>query len=547
MKILDAGQMAALDRRAIEEIGIPGPVLMENAAVGAVDALGLHFPQAETVAIVAGPGSNGGDGLAMARHLDGRGYQCSIWLVLSDKSLRGDAALQHAILERAGLLVESLRPEDDLDPVLERVAASCREADVVVDALFGTGLSRPVAGHFAAVLDVIAMSGTPVLAVDLPSGLDGSRAQIAGPHLAAELTVTFAYPKIAHVLAPASDHVGELVVVDLGLPACLVDTAESDVELIDVATVAPWLEDRPLGGHKGTFGHALLLAGGPGTGGAAVLAARAAVRAGAGLVTVATPAPAKDVVDLGSLESMTLALPMGSDAREIAGSDEWMADEPILCEAAERRFRAALEGKNAVGMGPGLGRHAATAATIRRLTREIDLPLVLDADALNAHAGQLEALAERAAPTVLTPHPGEMARLLGCKTSDVQGDRLAAAREACARSGAVVVLKGRQTLIAAPGVPVAVNPTGNPGMGTGGSGDVLTGWLTALLARGHAARDAACLAVYAHGLAGDLAARDGGQEALAAGDLVAAIGRAYGYIRTAFEAPAGLPERTNGR
>lgn len=540
MKVLSAPQMAALDRRAIEEIGIPAPVLMENAAIGAVDALGLHFPQAEMVTIVAGPGSNGGDGLAMARHLDGRGYHCEVLLVLGDKPLRGDAALQHDILARAGLNVELIGPEDDPEVVAEQVGVACREADVVVDALFGTGLSRPVSGLFAAVIEVIAVSGSPVLAVDLPSGLDGSEARIIGPHLAAELTVTFACPKVAHVLAPAADSVGELVVVDLGLPARLVAEAEADHELIDVAMVAPWLEKRPLEGHKGTFGHALLLAGGAGTAGAAVLAARAAVRGGAGLVTVATPASVRDVVDLGSLESMTVALPT---SREGDASAE--AGDPGLGAAAEHLLRATLDGKDAVGMGPGLGRGVATAETLRQLALEIKLPLVLDADALNAHAGQLERLAQRQAPTVLTPHPGEMGRLLGCDTAEVLRDRLAAVRRACSLSGAVVVLKGRQTLVAAPGRPVAINPTGNPGMGTGGSGDVLTGWLTALLARGLGARDAACLAVYAHGLAGDLAARERGQDALAAGDLVDALGRACAQIRADFEAPARLPRRVS--
>lgn len=519
MKVLTAAQMAALDRQAIEVLGIPGPVLMENAAIGAVDALGSHFPAAQEVTLVAGPGNNGGDGLAMARHLNGRGYCCRTFLALRAGPPAGDAALQLEILERAGIRVERLGPDDSLAPL----AAACQQADVVVDALFGTGLRRPLSGHYAAIIELLGASGVPVLAVDVPSGLDATRAEPIGPHLQAELTVTFALPKRAHVLAPACDAMGVLAVVDLGLPAGLLESAEAGLELLEADELAALLAPRPGDAHKGACGHVLLVAGAAGTSGAAVLAARGAVRGGAGLVSVATPESVRDAVDRGSLESMTLGL-----ATEV----EAQSGELGLGEQAVRTLLAAAAGKAAAGIGPGLGQQSSTAASIRRLAAGLTLPLVLDADALNAHAGQLEALALRRAPTVLTPHAGEMARLLGMENAAaVQDDRLAAVQRAAARSRAVVVLKGRHSLIAAPDAPVAVCPTGNAGMATGGSGDVLTGLLTALLGQGLAARDAACLAVYVHGLAGDLAAEACGVRALIASDLLAQLGPAFGRLR----------------
>ncbi|RMH15433.1 MAG: NAD(P)H-hydrate epimerase, partial [Acidobacteria bacterium] len=303
MKVLTAAEMQAVDRRAIDELGIPGPVLMENAAAGVTDALLERFPHAADVAVLAGPGNNGGDGLAVARLLDGRGVACRVFLVLRSSPPRGDAALQLQILERAGIEVVRVTPETSLEPVL----AACRQADVVVDALFGTGLSRPLAGHFAGLIDGVAACGTPVLAVDLPSGLDASRHQLIGPCLAAELTVTFALPKVAHLLPPAAERIGELVVADLGLPRRLLEEAEASLHLLLAEELAPLLPPRAADGHKGRFGHVLIVAGAPGTAGAAVLAARAALRGGAGLVTCAVPAPLQPLVDGASLESMTLA------------------------------------------------------------------------------------------------------------------------------------------------------------------------------------------------------------------------------------------------
>jgi hydroxyethylthiazole kinase-like uncharacterized protein yjeF len=516
MRILSAEAMRAVDRHAIDELGVPGMVLMENAALGVVDAIGEVYPEAGSAAIFCGPGNNGGDGLAVARLLAVRGYDVQVFLVRGSErpaELAGDAGTQLAIIRKLELPLEEVGPGDDLAPVL----AAARGFDLIVDALFGTGLGRPLEGVFAALVEGLNGLPLPRVAVDLPSGLNGSRPDVFGPHVRAHLTVTFAAPKVAHVFPPASRAVGELVVTDLGIPPDLVETAEGppgDIGPLYLSVgeeLAALVPPREPGTHKGDYGHALIVAGSPGKAGAAILAARAAVRAGAGLVTVAVPAPVLDVVDLGSIESMSLALPAG--------------DTGQLVEEAATRVLEAAEGKDALAMGPGLGADAA--AAIRRVTGECPLPLVLDADGLNAFAGRAAELAGRPGPTVLTPHPGELGRLLGISTAEVQADRIAAARRAAAETGAVAVLKGSLTLVAAPEGAVWVNPTGNPGMASGGTGDVLTGMIVALLAQGLEPLDAARLGVYLHGLAGDLAAARLGEASLAAGDLLESLPAAF--------------------
>ncbi len=505
MRVLTAAQMQSVDRRAIDELGIPGLVLMENASVGVADAVGDRFPEATTVLILCGPGNNGGDGLALARILDARGYGVSTFLVSRTGKLSEDAASQLAILERASRHVERVTPETPLEPILRQAEAS----DLVIDALFGTGLSRPLEGHFAELVKALDRVSTPKLAVDLPSGLDGSRGSIPGPHLRAELTVTFAAPKIAHLLAPACEAVGELAVVDLGIPPELVEEADGNLHLSTEASIRSLrIEDDP-SAHKGDHGHCLLVGGSRGKSGAMVLAARAAVRGGAGLVTAAVPDSLVPLVDGGSWESMTVGLSE--------------TPEGELAVGATRDLQRLLEKKSAMGLGPGLGVGEGSRSTVTELVSESTLPLVLDADALNVLAGNWQLLRDRKGPTVLTPHPGEAARWLDVTAGQIQQDRLAWAGEMAARSGSVVVLKGFRTLIAEPAGSLWINPTGNSGMATGGSGDVLTGLLTALLGRGYDPLASALLAVYAHGAAGDIAADRHGRVGLAARDLITAL------------------------
>jgi NAD(P)H-hydrate epimerase len=512
MRILTAEAMRRVDRAAIERLGLPALVLMENAALGVVEAIGRQYPRAESAAIFCGPGNNGGDGLAVARQLATRGYAVEIFVADGGRPLQGDAALQLAVCRRLDLSIHQL-PPDAGEPALAAALAAAREHDLVVDALFGTGLARPLGGLFARLVEGLNEVPRPRVAVDIPSGLSGSHAEPPGPHLLADLTVTFAAPKVAHVFPPAADAVGELVVTDLGFPARLleeVEEAEGDLHLLVGEELSGLLPPRERDSHKGDFGHLLLVAGSLGKAGAAVLAARAAVRAGAGLVTAAVPAPILPIVHLGSVESMGLPLPAGA--------------------AAADAVLAALAGKSALAVGPGLGQEAETVAAIRRLVAAAQLPLVLDADGINAFAGRAAELAARRAPTVLTPHPGELGRLLATSAAEVQADRPGAARRAAAATGAIVVLKGSLTLIAAPGGGVYVNPTGNPGMASGGTGDVLTGILGSLLAQRLDPLDAACLAVYLHGLAGDLALARLRGPSLAAEDLIASLPAAFAEL-----------------
>jgi NAD(P)H-hydrate epimerase len=523
MRVLTADAMRGVDERAIRHLGLPSLVLMENAAIGVIEALADRFPKAERVAIFCGPGNNGGDGLAVARHLVVRGYDPVTWLVHGGKPPSADAAQQLAVCSGLGIDVHEVGDEAELIAALAAGAG----ADLVLDALFGTGFrigpGRPLEGLFAAAVDGIAAlrdPRRPVLAVDLPSGLDASSHRPPGPHVRADLTVTFAALKVAHVLPPASLACGIVAVADLGFPASFLDEAPGDLHLLVGEEIGALLPPRPALSHKGSFGHVLLVAGSPGKSGAAVLAARAAVRAGAGLVTLGVPAPLLPVVAAGSVESMTLPLAADEDGRlRPAAVDE------LLDRAG--RF-------DVLGVGPGLGTEGETPSAVRRLLREAAMPLVLDADGLNAFAGAPEELRARPAPTVITPHPGELARLLGTTPAEVNENRVAAAREAARVTGAVVVLKGHLTLIAAPGTPegpVAINPTGNAGLASGGSGDVLTGTVAALLAQGLPAWDAACLGAYVHGLAGDLLAAERGPEAIAAGDLAAALPEALSTLR----------------
>lgn len=510
MRVLSASEMRAVDRRLIEEIGIPSLVLMENAALGVVEALAERFPRARRVAIFCGPGNNGADGLAILRQLATRGYDASAVLLAGGRPLSEEAEQQLAICRRLELAVTEAGDEGALADLVAEAAA----ADLALDALFGTGLTRPLEGLFAAAVAGINALPCPVLAVDLPSGLDASTGALPGPHVVAALTVTFAAPKVAHLLRPAEGAVGELAVADLGVPPELIDEAPGDLHALTAEEAADLLPPRAPDSHKGSHGHLLIVAGGPGRAGAAILAARAAVRAGAGLVTAAVPAPLLATVDLGSLESMTLALPAGPEGE--------------LAAAAAAAALAALAGKSALALGPGLGTSPAAAAAIRDIALEAELPLVLDADGLNAFAGRLEELAARVAPAVLTPHPGEMARLLGVSSAEVQADRLAAARRAAELSGAVVVLKGYRTLTAATGRGVWINLTGGPALATGGSGDVLAGMIAALLAQGLAAPEAAMLGAFLHGLCGDLAAA--AERGLCAGDLIEALPLAFSRL-----------------
>ena len=508
--VFTAEEMRRLDRRAIAELGIPGATLMENAGRGAAEAIlallaSLGLRRGARVAIVCGKGGNGGDGFVAARWLRRRGARPTVWLAAKPAEITGDAALKLAELRAAGIRPAVVEHED---AVAARLAAS----DLVVDALLGTGARGAPEGLVARLIERINAAGRPVVALDIPSGLPADGGAPPGPAVRATLTATFAGLKHGLLAPPGAAYAGRVVVVPIGVPAPEVARGTTTF-LLEDSDVAPHFPPRRRDAHKGSYGHLLIVAGSLGKTGAAALAARGALRSGAGLVTVATAASQQPVVAALLLEAMTEALPetpARSLSLEAAGA--------VAALAATRE---------AVALGPGLGLHEDTQALARRVVRDVERPVVVDADALTALAGDPAVLKQAAGPRCLTPHPGEMARLVGATAADVQRDRVGAARDFARRHAVHVALKGALTVIAAPDGAVYLNPTGNPGMASGGTGDVLTGIVGAFLARGMAPLAALQCAVYLHGRAGDLASARLGEESLVAGDVIEALPQAF--------------------
>jgi ADP-dependent NAD(P)H-hydrate dehydratase / NAD(P)H-hydrate epimerase len=513
--VFTSAEMRDLDRRAIAELGIAGATLMENAGRGAAAALVELLPtlgaprRGARVVIVCGKGGNGGDGFVAARWLARRGLRVEVLLAARPTEITGDSAGKLAALRRAGIAPVVIADAAQAAP---RLAA----AYVVVDALLGTGARGAPTGLVADLVERVNASGRPVVALDVPSGLPADGGPPVGPAVRAAVTLTFAGLKLGLVQPPGLDFAGRVRVIPIGVPDA---EAARGVRtwLVERADVAAHFPPRPRDAHKGTYGYLLIVGGSRGKTGAAVLAARAAMRAGGGLVVTATAASQQPVVAGLVVESMTEPL-----AETAAGTVALGARERVL-ELARAR--------DAVALGPGLGLEAETQELARGLAGALDRPLVLDADALTALAGRLELLRAAPAPRCLTPHPAEMARLLGTSVADVQRDRVAAARGLATGYGVNVALKGSATVVAAADGRVFLNPTGNPGMASGGTGDVLTGIVGAFLARGLAPADALVAAVYLHGAAGDLAAARVGEESLIASDVIDALPQAFAALR----------------
>jgi len=501
LKVATAAEMRRIDRAALETYGLPGAVLMENAGLRVVGEIRrrLRGLAGRRVVVLAGPGNNGGDGFVIARHLRQAGAFVRVYRLPGTKDDTGETAVNLAVLDRMGLSVLSAHDEVNRTGLAQELAG----ADTVVDALLGTGLRGKPEAAFARLIEEVNARARTVIAVDVPSGLDADTGAVRSSCIRATSTVTFALPKPGLLLYPGADYVGDLVVADISIPSAL-------TEGIELSLTTPTLVQRllPVRGrdtHKGDYGRTLVIAGARGYVGAAVLAATGALRIGSGLVTLALPASLQATAAGKLTEVMTQGL-----SETTAGALSGTAFPAIAELAAAAR---------ALAVGPGLTTQPETVGLIRRIVTELAGPKVLDADALNAIAADISVLREAKAPVILTPHGGEMARLLGCTASEVQADRLGVARRAARDWQAIVVLKGARTIIAAPGGETYINPTGNPGMATGGSGDVLTGIIAGLLAQGLEPLPATVAGVYLHGCAGDRAAAARGEMGLAAGDL----------------------------
>jgi len=513
--LVDARTMRALDAHTIEGLGIPADLLMECAGrlvAGEVLRLRRGWRPEAPVLVACGPGNNGGDGLVVARHLHLQGVPVRVWPVGEASRWQGEARENARRAEAVGVAFTS-RPRHEPGTFL-------------VDAIFGTGLARPLEGAAAKAVAWLngARPSSFVLAVDLPSGIDADTGQQLGVGVEADATVALGLPKIGLALEPGRSHAGEVTVARIGI-ADAGPGVSAPAALWTRAAAARQLPARPSAGHKGGFGHVLVVAGSEGKTGAAALAAAGASRAGAGLVTVACPQRTNPVIEGLCVEAMTAPVP------ETAAGSFARAAEKLLLELAEER--------DVVVAGPGIGRVEETAELARRLAGAIDRPLVLDADGLWALGDAPSSLLGRRAATVLTPHPGEAAALLGTSAAEVNRDRPAAARELAAQSGAVAVLKGAGTVIAEPDGRLLLNPTGGPLLASGGTGDVLAGLIGGLLAQGCAAFEAAALGAFVHGAAADLLAARRGQAGTRAGELADAIPEALHALRSATSPPIG--------
>ena len=519
MILVTAAESREIDRLTIERYGTPGTVLMDRAATGATEVLLARFPhvRGRRVVVCAGKGNNGGDGCIMARLLRRRGVTAEIVLLGAPDDVRGDAGRALAAARRARVPVHVV----DSSGALGAATARFGDAALLVDAVFGTGLNAPVSGLYADCLAAMNASGVPIFAVDIPSGLHADRGTPLGVAIRATATATFGFAKIAHVIYPGLTYTGELSVVDIGLAPAAVAEVQPVTRLLDAEAAGRLVPVRPPEAHKGTTGHVLVIAGSRGHTGAALMASHAACRAGAGLTSLAGPASLNTIYSLGAPEVMTAP----------------QADRDGFVEFDETALRRLLDGKTAVIVGPGIGVHDGAAALVRFLLAEAALPMVVDADALTCVARDPAVLQTARAHPVLTPHPGEMARLLGSDTATVQADRLGTAGDFAAAHRCVLVLKGARTIVAAPETSADgrlwVNPTGNPGMASGGMGDALSGIIGALLAQRLVPAVAARLGAYLHGEIADHLAATRGPIGFLASDVIDGIPAGLARLRAA--------------
>ncbi|GAQ25254.1 MULTISPECIES: bifunctional ADP-dependent NAD(P)H-hydrate dehydratase/NAD(P)H-hydrate epimerase [Tepidanaerobacter] len=521
MKVVSPVTMRKMDQMAIEEYKVPGAILMENAgrevALAAKNLFerknsGMSANKAK-IAVFCGKGNNGGDGFVAARHLSNMGFGTTIYLIANPEDIIGDAGLNLKIVEEMELPIEIIGKSSDLSSIEEKI----KESSIIIDAIFGTGLKGEVKGIARDVIELINSLKIPVIAVDIPSGISGESGKVLGTAIKAEETVTMGALKTGLLLYPGAEYAGNIKIADIGMPKIVEESIEAEAELLEDKWVASCFKAYPPDAHKGTFGKVFIIAGSQGMTGAAALSATAAVRSGAGLVTVGIPKSLDDILETKLTEAMKLPLAETSDRCLSLDALNTAIEFASTC--------------NAVVLGPGISQKNETKKFVQQFILKCPVPIVIDADGLNALADNPDILKDISAPVIITPHPGEMGRLLNMTSAQIQEDRIGAARTAAKRFGCVAVLKGARTLIATPSNELFINPTGNPGMATGGSGDVLSGMIGAFLARGMEPHEAAASAVYLHGLAGDFAALDKTEIYLSAGDIINYLYKAFYKIK----------------
>src|SRR5512145_2952412 len=508
MKVASGRQMADLDKITVEKYGIPALLLMENAGRSCVERI-FHIledkvgaPEEASVAVVCGRGNNGGDGMVIARHLHNRGVNVEVFILSEEDRLSADAQAQHEILKKLDVERRVIRDAEGV----EDLRSYLEEVHLCVDAILGTGLSSPLEGIVRDVVEVINLSMATVFAVDIPSGIDASTGRILGEAIRADYTGTFGLLKLGHVLLPGSIHCGETDIYDIGIPSKAVFDADIKTEALDEQVVKSMLSIRPPDFHKGDAGRVYVVGGSPGMTGAPCLAGRAAMRMGAGLITVVVPESLRPVAESKLMEVMSAGV---SD-----GGSGYFGTESVA-ELAETISRADF-----VVLGPGLGSYPGASAFVAALIPRIRVPFLVDADGLNALSGQVKVLRSASAPCIVTPHPGEMSRLTGESIEAIEGSRIGAARHFAEEENVTVILKGARTIVATPKGDVFINTTGNPYMASGGMGDALTGMIAALASQGLSPNDAACAGVFLHGMSADLLVRDHPMTPVTATDVI---------------------------
>lgn len=508
MKVATGRQMAELDRITVEQYGISTLVLMENAGRSCAERIlrilqeKVGAPEEASVAIVCGRGNNGGDGMVIARHLQNRGVYLEVFLLSEVENLSRDARTQYEILRRMDVETRIIRDQDgvvDLRSYLE-------EVHLCVDAILGTGLSSPLQGIVRDVVETINLSMATVFAVDIPSGIDATSGRILGEAIRADYTGTFGLLKLGQVLLPGSIHCGETDIYDIGIPSKAVFEAEIKTEALEERVVKSMLSIRPPDFHKGDAGRVYVVGGSPGMTGAPCLAGQAAMRMGAGLITVVVPASLHRVVEAKLMEVMSAGV-------EDGGTGSFRKE--CVPEVLEKISRADF-----VVLGPGLGAYPGAAEFIAEIVPRIKVPFLIDADGLNALAGQVEILRRAVAPCIVTPHPGEMARLTRESIEAIEASRIGSAQHFAEEENVTVILKGARTIIATPKGDVFINTTGNPYMASGGMGDALSGMVAALASQGLSPTDAACSGVFLHGMSADILVRRHPMSTVSATDVI---------------------------
>lgn len=517
MRVVTAEEMRVIDTKTINEYGVAGSVLMERAGLAVITRIKELFGR-KRIIVICGCGNNGGDGLVVARNFHNEGWDVRVFLSCGPADLSADALSQYEAAKRFGV------PIGSVENLLEQEGPVFGRHALIVDALLGTGLDRPVAGSMSEVIGVINRSGLPVVSVDIPSGVSSDNGQVMGTAVRADCTVTFGLPKRGHLLHPGAELSGKLFVEDIGFPRELCEPGSLDTELIESTVASGLVPGRRDYSNKGDYGRVLVVAGSKGKTGAALMTAQACLRAGAGLVTLGVPESLADVFQSRVTEEMVLLLPDRGDGT-------------LSDKAADRILEFASKPFHVLAIGPGIGVSRDTQKMMGNLIKNLKSPMVIDADGLNSLKGERRILAKTSAPIILTPHPGEMARLLQTSGENVsieriEKDRIGTAVGFAGETKTFVLLKGVPTIVATPGGKAFLNPTGNPGMATAGAGDVLTGILAGLLAQNGNPLQSCILGVYLHGLAGDIAASGKGQHSLVATDIIQRLPDAFAAVKS---------------